>query len=53
MKYYNLAKSAPPTNREKWAVWRVLDWRIRTAGSNENRVLAVCGGERGGFAVVM
>jgi len=22
-------------------------------GSNENRVLAVCGGERGGFAVVM
>lgn len=53
MKYNNLAKSARPTNREKWAVWRVLDWRIRTAGSNENRVLAVCGGERGGFAVVM
>ena len=53
MKNYNRAKSAPLTNREKWAVWRVLDWRIRTVGSNENRVLAVCGGERGGFAVVM
>ena len=25
--YY--AKTARPTNREKWAVWRVLDWRIR------------------------
>lgn len=49
--YY--AKTAPPTNREKWAVWRVLDWRIRTAENYENRVLAVCGGERGGFAVVM
>ena len=53
MKKYNLAKSAPPTNREKWAVWRVLDWRIRNAGSNENRALTVCGGERGRFAVVM
>ena len=53
MRIYNLAKSAQPTNREKWAVWRVLDWRIRTAESGENQVLAVCGGERGEFAVVM
>lgn len=29
MRIYSLAKSARPTNREKWAVWRVLDWRIR------------------------
>lgn len=37
MRIYNLAKFAPRTNREKWAVWRVLDWRIRTAENYENR----------------
>ncbi len=28
MKKFNRAKSARPTNREKWAVWRVLNRRI-------------------------
>ena len=47
------AKSARPTNCEKWAVLGFDFCRIRIAEMAVNRALAVCGGERGGFAVTV